>query len=42
MEALAWIALAAALGALGGAVRWLVDNDENFWRALRFEIAPWR
>lgn len=41
MAELGWIAGAAAFGSLAGALRWLIRNDENFWRALRFEIPPW-
>lgn len=35
------IAATAAIGSLAGAIRWLIDNDPNLGRALRFEIAPW-
>ncbi len=41
MAGLWWIAGAAAIGSLAGAIRWLIGNDENFWRAVRFEIPPW-
>lgn len=36
-----FIAKAAIAGSLAGAIRFLVHNDPNLGRALRFEIAPW-
>lgn len=41
MAMLVFIVKAAIAASLAGSIRWLVANDTNLGRALRFEIPPW-
>jgi ABC-type enterobactin transport system permease subunit len=41
MALFVFIAKAAIAGSLAGSIRFLVANDPNIGRALRFEIPPW-